>query len=457
MTRKQGLIALKYAVPITSICLVIALIFTALNLRKQNQAQYDDALEAIEQGRYGEAIDQLRPLESFQDTQQYLAYSQAMLYLENNETDKAIEMLEQLGGFNQSDKKIEEIQEETGKEQIYQLACAAYKDGNYKEAIAYLEKVGQYKDASKILKLASACLQRELGAHTIAAGIQCSASVTEHGMVQISANNFEESDIVSGWERVLSVSASNELLAALQDDGRVLVAKRDKEYKYRIDVSEWSNIIAVEVGEQFIVGLRQDGTLTAQGIDGYGETNIDTWENIVAIDTGWQHTVGLDSSGNVHITGYHSQEMLRDIADHQDEWQDIIAISTGGSSAHGSKGRGHVVALRADGSVVAAGDNSYGQCEVSEWSDIVAVSAGDYHTVGLRKDGTVLTTQRGPEFSESEAAISSWRDIKAIAAGYGFTLGVKADGTVVCAGLNLNGQSNVADWEKVRTGFGSSK
>ena len=30
------------------------------------------------------------------------------------------------------------------------------------------------------------------------------------------------------------------------------------------------------------------------------------------------------------------------------------------------------------------------QCEVSNWTDIVAISAGQYHTIGLKKDGTVI-------------------------------------------------------------------
>lgn len=46
--------------------------------------------------------------------------------------------------------------------------------------------------------------------------------------------------------------------------------------------------------------------------------------------------------------------------------------------------------LRADGTVVAAGWNSYGQCDVEGWRDIVAIAAGCAHTVGLRSDGTVM-------------------------------------------------------------------
>ena len=53
-------------------------------------------------------------------------------------------------------------------------------------------------------------------------------------------------------------------------------------------------------------------------------------------------------------------------------------------------GRLHTVALREDGTVLATGDNQFGQCDVETWSDIVTIAAGKYHTVGVRKDGTVV-------------------------------------------------------------------
>lgn len=36
------------------------------------------------------------------------------------------------------------------------------------------------------------------------------------------------------------------------------------------------------------------------------------------------------------------------------------------------------------------GDNNEGQCNVSGWTDIVAISAGTDYTVGLKADGTVV-------------------------------------------------------------------
>ena len=50
------------------------------------------------------------------------------------------------------------------------------------------------------------------------------------------------------------------------------------------------------------------------------------------------------------------------------------------------------IGLKADGTVVAAGNNDYGQCNVDSWKDIVAVAAGNVHTIGLKADGTVVAT-----------------------------------------------------------------
>lgn len=62
-------------------------------------------------------------------------------------------------------------------------------------------------------------------------------------------------------------------------------------------------------------------------------------------------------------------------------WEDIAEISAGYR---------HTIALKNDGTVVAIGNNEFGQCNVKDWKDIAAVSAGYRHTAGLKKDGTVV-------------------------------------------------------------------
>ena len=65
--------------------------------------------------------------------------------------------------------------------------------------------------------------------------------------------------------------------------------------------------------------------------------------------------------------------------------------------------------LKSDGTVVAVGDNEYGQCNVYDWSDIVAISAGKYYTVGLKSDGTVVAVG---DNEYGQCNVSDWRDIK---------------------------------------------
>lgn len=96
-------------------------------------------------------------------------------------------------------------------------------------------------------------------------------------------------------------------------------------------------------------------------------------------------------------------------------------------------GHRHTVGLRSDGSVLACGDNGFGQCDIDSWKNITAVAAGAYHTVGLCSNGTVVTAGRD---SEGQCAADDWQDIVAIAAADYATFGLRADGTVLCTGHN---------------------
>ena len=151
--------------------------------------------------------------------------------------------------------------------------------------------------------------------------------------------------------------------------------------------------------------------------------------NAESIKASNHHTVGLRSDGTVVAAGSNSYGQCN-----VDEWSNIARIAAG---AH------HTVGLKKNGTVVAAGSNSYGQCNVNGWNNIAEIATGTYHTVGLRADGTVVATGSN---NDGECNISEWTDIVAIAAGPRFTLGLKSDGTVAAAGNNEYGQFNVESW-----------
>ena len=91
----------------------------------------------------------------------------------------------------------------------------------------------------------------------------------------------------------------------------------------------------------------------------------------------------------------------------------------------------HKVAVDRDGYVFAEGHNSNGCCDVDNWREIKAVACGNDFTVGLRYDGTVVTTSR-------HTVVNTWTEIVEIAAGWDFIVGLRVDGTVLTAGTKYS-------------------
>ena len=148
--------------------------------------------------------------------------------------------------------------------------------------------------------------------------------------------------------------------------------------------------------------------------------------------------MGLKADGTVVAVGSNSYGLC-DVS----SWQDIVQVSAGNS---------HTVGLKADGTVVAVGFNCGGSCDVSSWQDIVQVSAGDDHTVGLKADGTVVATEYigKRELYHGQCEVSDWRDIVQVSAGSYHTVGLKSDGTVVAVGLNDDTQRDINGWRLFR-------
>lgn len=148
------------------------------------------------------------------------------------------------------------------------------------------------------------------------------------------------------------------------------------------------------------------------------------------LSAGDMHTVALKADGTVVATGNNNQGQCN-----VSDWEDIVAVSAGAE---------HTVGLKSDGTVVATGSNSDGQCNVSDWKDIVAVSAGGSHTVGLKKDGTVVAIGRTVVKKCNE-----WTDIVSISVGSNHAIGLKDDGTVIATGNNDYDQCNLSDWKDI--------
>ncbi len=154
------------------------------------------------------------------------------------------------------------------------------------------------------------------------------------------------------------------------------------------------------------------------------------------MDAGLYFSLGLNPDGTVYAAGDNSYGQCNVYS-----WENIVAVSAGWK---------YSVGLKSDGTLMTAGDNTKGQRNVSEWKDIIAVSAENSnhgcHTVGLKADGTVVAAGHN---NLGQCNVSQWQDIIQVVAGDMCTLGLKSDGTVVAQGFNEFGKLDVSDWTDI--------
>lgn len=111
-----------------------------------------------------------------------------------------------------------------------------------------------------------------------------------------------------------------------------------------------------------------------------------------------------------------------------------------------AKGDSFILGLKTDGTVLSTGISFYGADQVSDWTGITMISCGFSHSVGLKSDGTVVAVGTS---GSGESDIENWKDIKMIAAGLDFTIGLKKNGTVVATGSNDYGKIEVKAWKDI--------
>ena len=114
-------------------------------------------------------------------------------------------------------------------------------------------------------------------------------------------------------------------------------------------------------------------------------------------------------------------DMYRKSGGYLDANRRMIELSTKFSKRI-SAGRYLTVGLKSNGTVISTG-------EENQWTDIIAVATDDYSEVGLKTDGTVVTTKT----TYKTGNVNEWTDIVEIAASGSSVVGLKSDGTVVAA------------------------
>jgi alpha-tubulin suppressor-like RCC1 family protein len=233
----------------------------------------------------------------------------------------------------------------------------------------------------------------------------------------------------------------------------------------------------VAAGYYHVVGLKSNGKVIAAGGNSWGQCNVDSWSNITQVAAGAVTTVGLKNDGTVVVaTGPFNNNSI--IINSVSSWTNIKQVAVGAL--------GSIIGLKSDGKVVVAGDlggqfldlgswpNNIIRVEagvgvtsdgtvvlgwrdspftptVSSWTHIKQALYGDDSVLGLKSDGTMVTTVGAFTYDnrDGQLNVSSWTGITQVAEGIHFTVGLKSNGTVVAVGDNGDGQCNVASWTSI--------
>ena len=118
----------------------------------------------------------------------------------------------------------------------------------------------------------------------------------------------------------------------------------------------------------------------------------------------------------------------------------VVGVDLSGPFVAVAAGQYHSLGLKADGSIVAWGYNANGQCEVSAPNTgFVAVAAGYSHSLGLKADGSIVAW--GSNYDGQCDVPAPNTGFVTLAAGQYHSLGLRADGSVVAWGAGQPGET----------------
>lgn len=194
-------------------------------------------------------------------------------------------------------------------------------------------------------------------------------------------------------------------------------ARQEKEILDQVkrQIDSWTDIVAIAAGGMHAVGLRSDGTVVAAGSADGSQCDVGDWRNIIAIDanndsgTEFGLTIGVTSQGTIRYDETYSG--------HDDGWSYRMADWKNLKDV--AIGAGCIAALTENGTVEVIDTMSvewhtnyqsgWADDGVEDWRDIAAVDVGTCHTVGLRYDGTVVAAGFN---GLGQCDVSGWTNIR---------------------------------------------
>jgi alpha-tubulin suppressor-like RCC1 family protein len=317
-----------------------------------------------------------------------------------------------------------------------------------------------------------------------------------NGNGQLGNGTVTSSDVpvaVSGLSGVTAISGGSFHSLALLSNGTVMAWGANNvgqlgngtvtDSHVPVAVSGLGGVTAIAAGANHSLALLSNGTVMAWGYNGTGQLGNGTTTSshvpvavsglsgVTAISASREYSLALLSNGTVMAWGYNFYGQLGNGTTTDSHVPvAVCAAGTVGTCPTGpylsgvtaiSAGSYHSLALLSNGTVMAWGNNIFGELgngtttksnvpvAVSGLSGVTAISAGSWHSLALLSNGTVMAwgyngngqlgNGTGTD-SHVPVAVSGLGGVTAISAGERHSLALLSNATVMAWGFNQYGQ-----------------
>lgn len=364
------------------VVLTVIIIFVVLqNAVIIPNQKYNHAIDLIVSGEYDEAKDILNELGTYKNADNFdlvvnrANYQKASEFYNNAEYKEAIPFFEKSGEYEDTVERLKKC--------YYEVGLECYKNDDIDFAIQYMDKAQPFKDSAE------------------------KYTAYNNELIQIGKERREKNT------RTFIIDELYKGIVAVRSDGTIVSSVS------QVDLTNWKDITSIAGDGKKFIGLKSDGTV----VTNFESDIISSWINIVDVEcnNSGAETIfcGVTAGGRVVTTG----------PDYYSDWKDItnLIVSDGGA----------VTGITREGKIVGVLDdlNASG-VKYAQYSEKGYVVLDEYGSV----DSTWPNQQFGFYATpKDKPKLSSWKNIKSISIENDIAVAIDYNNNVVYDYRGLNG------------------